>query len=426
MTITSAQQDAFIRRLAAAASYFCCLIAFYIDIGQDMGAKYFMPILLPVIAALVLTQYATRVSIFSRAALPNLITSLGWSMTFPLLYAWTYNSVWYQSKICFDFVVGTAAFVLLMSIESVLTRLGHVKISSLFMALLNFACLAIPFIQWVYYCLFWHCLTPASLMALYLTNYNESIDFIQSNLGLVPTLLIFAGFALFIYLAYRAHLHFARLTEDDEASALRLSTLGVLTFLALWAHSYYIPQTSFAELWEDVTTYVTQTQEYSIGHDERYDSLIIDTENTLAAKAPGTVILIFNLIIFTVASLLFGVDRALLSLLTYYIASRIIDKVEEGLDTAKQVIVITDDAEPIADAIYKRLGRTVTISSARGLVSGKKEMLYVVITRLELPELREIVEESDESAFITISDVNEIIGKHVQKVDKAVVEELEA
>ena len=140
----------------------------------------------------------------------------------------------------------------------------------------------------------------------------------------------------------------------------------------------------------------------------------------------GTVILIFNLIIFTVASLLFGVDRALLSLLTYYIASRIIDTVEEGLDTAKQVIVITDDAEPIADAIYKRLGRTVTISSARGLVSGKKEMLYVVITRLELPELREIVEESDESAFITISDVNEIIGKHVQKVDKAVVEELEA
>ena len=145
-----------------------------------------------------------------------------------------------------------------------------------------------------------------------------------------------------------------------------------------------------------------------------------------SAASTGVVILVFNLIIFTVASFLFGVDRALLSLLTYYIASRIIDKVEEGLDTAKQVIIITDDAEPIADAIYKRLGRTVTISSARGLVSGKKEMLYVVITRLELPELREIVEASDESAFITISDVNEIIGKHVRKVDEAVVEELEA
>lgn len=139
----------------------------------------------------------------------------------------------------------------------------------------------------------------------------------------------------------------------------------------------------------------------------------------------GTVILIFNLIIFTIAGFLFGVDRSLLSLLTYYIASRIIDKVEEGLDTAKQVIVITDDADPMAEEIYKRLGRTVTIQRARGLVSGKKEMMYVVITRLELPELREIVEEFDGSAFITISDVNEIIGKHVQKVDRTVVEELE-
>lgn len=139
----------------------------------------------------------------------------------------------------------------------------------------------------------------------------------------------------------------------------------------------------------------------------------------------GTVILIFNLVIFTVAGFLFGVDRSLLSLLTYYIASRIIDKVEEGLDTAKQVVVITDNAEPMAEEIYKRLGRTVTIQSARGLVSGAKDMMYVVITRLELPELREIVEQSDESAFITISDVNEIIGKHVQKVEKAVVEELE-
>jgi len=294
MLLTSKQQDAFIRRLTAAAIYFCCLIAFYIDIGQDMGAKYFMPILVPILAALVLIQYATRVSIFSRAALPNLITSLGWSVTFPLLYAWTYNSVWYQSKICFDFVVGTAAFVLLMGIESVLARLGHVKISSLFMAVLNFICLAIPFIQWVYYCLFWHCLTPASLMALYLTNYNESINFIQSNLGLLPSLLIFIGFALFIYLAYRAHLYFARLTEDHEASALRLSTLGILTFLSLWAQSYYLPQTSFAELWEDVTSYVTQTQEYSLGHDERYNDLIINTENTLASKAPGTVILIIG------------------------------------------------------------------------------------------------------------------------------------
>lgn len=152
-------------------------------------------------------------------------------------------------------------------------------------------------------------------------------------------------------------------------------------------------------------------------------ALMISRKSSIST---GQVILIFNLIIFTVAGFLFGVDRALLSLLTYYIASRIIDKVEEGLDSAKQVIIITDEAEPMAEEIYKRMGRTVTISPARGLVSGKKEMMYVVITRLELPELREIVHECDCSAFITISDISEIIGRHVQKVDQEVVAELEA
>ncbi len=152
-------------------------------------------------------------------------------------------------------------------------------------------------------------------------------------------------------------------------------------------------------------------------------ALMISRKSSIST---GQVILIFNLIIFTVAGFLFGVDRALLSLLTYYIASRIIDKVEEGLDRAKQVVIITDEAEPMAEEIYRRMGRTVTISPARGLVSGKKEMMYVVITRLELPELREIVHECDCSAFITISDISEIIGRHVQKVDKEVLAELEA
>ncbi|SDP65492.1 phosphoethanolamine transferase [Selenomonas ruminantium] len=294
MLMTAKQQDALIRHLAAASVYFCCLIAFYIDIGQDMGAKYFMPILVPVILGLVLMEWATKVRIFSMAALPNLFTGLAWAMTFPLLYSWTFTTGWYPSKICFDFVVGTAGFILLMCLESVLVRLGHVKITSFLMALLNFACLAIPFVQWVYYCLFWHCLSPASLMALYLTNYRESIDFIQSNLGLLPTAAIVAGFALFIYACYRQHLRFARFTEAEDNEASQFGVLALLVALTLWAQSFYLPQTSWAELWNDVTTYVSQTQEYSSGHDERYDSLMIDASESLAAKAPGTVILIIG------------------------------------------------------------------------------------------------------------------------------------
>ena len=86
MQITTTSQDNFIRWFLAAGAYFICLIAFYIDIGQDMGAKYFMPILVPVIASLILMQYGSRIPLFSKATLPNLLTGLLWCAAFPLLY----------------------------------------------------------------------------------------------------------------------------------------------------------------------------------------------------------------------------------------------------------------------------------------------------------------------------------------------------
>ncbi|MFR3041046.1 YitT family protein, partial [Ruminococcus callidus] len=67
---------------------------------------------------------------------------------------------------------------------------------------------------------------------------------------------------------------------------------------------------------------------------------------------------------------------------------------------------------------YEKLGRTMTILDAHGLISGKKDMMYCVITRLELMELRRIVEKYDGSAFITVSDISEIIGDHIKKTSK--------
>lgn len=132
----------------------------------------------------------------------------------------------------------------------------------------------------------------------------------------------------------------------------------------------------------------------------------------------GQVILFLNLAIFSVAACLFGIDRALLSLLTYIIASKLIDMVETGFNEAKQTIIICNDGATIATEIYEKLGRTMTILDAHGLISGKKDMMYCVITRLELMELRRIVEKYDGSAFITVSDISEIIGDHIKKTSK--------
>lgn len=139
----------------------------------------------------------------------------------------------------------------------------------------------------------------------------------------------------------------------------------------------------------------------------------------------GTVVLIINVLIYTTAGFLFGIDRAMYSLLTYFIASRILNVVEAGIDEAKAAFIITNDAEEIANKIYSKLGRTVTIMEGEGLVSGKKVVLYCVLTRLEVYELKKIIKSIDQSAFVTISDVSEIIGVHMKKSDKKGVMETE-
>ena len=70
----------------------------------------------------------------------------------------------------------------------------------------------------------------------------------------------------------------------------------------------------------------------------------------------------------------------------------------------------------VMDIFYSEEG--VTIMEGEGLVSGKKVVLYCVLTRLEIYELKKIIKSIDQSAFVTISDVSEIIGVHMKKNDR--------
>ena len=130
----------------------------------------------------------------------------------------------------------------------------------------------------------------------------------------------------------------------------------------------------------------------------------------------GQIVLFFNIVIYGVAGMLFGLDRALYSLLTYFITSKVIDIVENGMEQGKSVMIITDHGKDIADKIYSQLGRTCTQMEGKGMVSnGKKTVLYCVITRVEVPAIKKIINDADVSAFMTISDVSEIVGNHIKK-----------
>ena len=129
----------------------------------------------------------------------------------------------------------------------------------------------------------------------------------------------------------------------------------------------------------------------------------------------GRSVLVFNIVIYSVAGFLFGFDRAMYSLLTYYITSKVLDIIENGMDQAKAAMIITNEGKHIADMIYKQMGRTVTILEGEGLISGKKDVLYCVLNRLEVYELKKLIKEADASAFIAINEVSEIIGNHIKK-----------
>lgn len=138
----------------------------------------------------------------------------------------------------------------------------------------------------------------------------------------------------------------------------------------------------------------------------------------------GQVVLLFNVIIFAVAGCLFGFDRTMYSLMTYFITSKIIDLVDSGFEQGKAVMIITNEGQRISRTIYEQLGRTVTLIEGEGLISGKKVVLYCVVTRIELSEMKRIVKEDDASAFMTVTDVSEIVGRHIKKTEP--VQEAEA
>lgn len=140
--------------------------------------------------------------------------------------------------------------------------------------------------------------------------------------------------------------------------------------------------------------------------------------NKKTSFSTGQIIMLFNIFIYLTAGFLFGLDKALYSLLMYFITFKIIDLVSEGLEQAKAAMIITEQGAQIANEIYNKLGRTATIIEGNGLVSGKKDILYCVLTRMEISQLRTIVNNKDETAFVTITEVSEVIGEHIKSNKK--------
>ncbi|GIO55536.1 membrane protein [Paenibacillus cineris] len=130
----------------------------------------------------------------------------------------------------------------------------------------------------------------------------------------------------------------------------------------------------------------------------------------------GQIIMIMNVFIFIVAGFVFGWDSAMYSIFTYYMASKVMDIVVEGLNESKSVTIISNEYEEISQTIQDRLGRSTTFMYARGGYSKEDtQVIYCVVTRLELAKLKALVQEIDPKAFIAIEHVSDVLGGNFEK-----------
>lgn len=134
----------------------------------------------------------------------------------------------------------------------------------------------------------------------------------------------------------------------------------------------------------------------------------------------GEWIMTFNIFIYALAGVVFGWNKAMYAILTYFIAFKVIDIVLEGLNSAKSVRIISDNANNIGKELLKELGIGVTYISAQGGYSGlPKTIIYCVVSRLEMAKLKTIAKKIDPQAFISIVDVHEAYGGRTKKsIDK--------
>jgi uncharacterized membrane-anchored protein YitT (DUF2179 family) len=135
----------------------------------------------------------------------------------------------------------------------------------------------------------------------------------------------------------------------------------------------------------------------------------------------GDIILILNIFIFTLAAYILNIETALYAILTYLVASKTVDFVVHGIEEYTSVMIVSQKSDEIKEAIITRLGRGVTILKGKSGY-GKKghqereiDVIFSVITRLELQRLKTEIAKIDPDAFVVENSVNDIKGGMIKK-----------
>lgn len=136
----------------------------------------------------------------------------------------------------------------------------------------------------------------------------------------------------------------------------------------------------------------------------------------------GQIIMAINIVIFLIAGLVFNWDRAMYSLITYFLAYKIIDIVIQGVDERKSAFIISRYYEEIGEALGEQLGKGVTyIETSSNYLEGRQKLIFIIISRFEEVKVKAILDDIDPDAFLAVGgSMSEIKGGRVmnQKTPK--------
>ena len=142
------------------------------------------------------------------------------------------------------------------------------------------------------------------------------------------------------------------------------------------------------------------------------DMLAVLIQRAVPYYTVAQVMQVLDGMIVAAGALVFGIPAALYAMIAIFCLAKVTDGIIEGLKFSKQAYIISDQYEEIAQAVMSRMGRGVTSLEARGMYSGQeKKVLFCVVSKKELVQLRQITAEFDPRAFMIVNDAREVFGE---------------
>ncbi len=130
----------------------------------------------------------------------------------------------------------------------------------------------------------------------------------------------------------------------------------------------------------------------------------------------GTIGLICNALVVAAAAFIFGFEPAMYTMVNMFICTLVLNRVLEGINGKRNMMIVTDKGQEMAQMMLHEIGRGVTLMKGEGAFSHQdKDVLFTVVTRFELTRLKEVVREVDKNAFVCINQAYEVMGFYPKK-----------